>query len=72
MSVSYPYPTSVSVFCKLLSFACSEMFQSVVRYASVAGPEFSMGLLHAVLPRNIKPQLELIIQVSASGSVWFV
>lgn len=42
--------------------------QSVVRYASIAGLEFSLSLLHAVLPRNIRPQLELIIQVSRGDS----
>lgn len=35
-----------------------------MRYASVAGLEFSMDLLHAVLPRNIRPQLELLMQAS--------
>lgn len=39
------------------------LLQSVIRYASIAGVEFSTNLLHFVLPRNIRPQLELIIQV---------
>lgn len=47
---------------KPLHFSC----QSVVRYASVAGLEFSMTLLRHVLPRNIRPQLGLIMQASAA------
>lgn len=73
LSFSYQYPVSLScpyfipfrVLFELLPFPCGTYFKSVVRYASVAGPEFSMGLLHAVLPRNIKPQLQLIIQVTS-------
>ncbi|CAM9108718.1 unnamed protein product, partial [Ectocarpus sp. 8 AP-2014] len=50
----------ILVVCRFERLLVEE--QSVVRYASVAGLEFSMDLLLAVLPRNIRPQLDLIIQ----------
>ncbi|CAM9936171.1 unnamed protein product, partial [Choristocarpus tenellus] len=50
----------VLVVCRFERLLVEE--QSVIRCASVAGVEFSICLLQVVMPRNIRAQLELIIQ----------
>ncbi|CAM9267702.1 unnamed protein product, partial [Hapterophycus canaliculatus] len=55
----------ILVVCRFERLLVEE--QSVMRYASVAGLEFSMDLLHTVLPRNIRPQLELLMQALVSA-----